>query len=196
VSLYATLDRGKSKPIGVDDYMPFGKHKGMIVKDVPPDYLRWALKSADLCNPDHDRYWPELRETFEGLVGPHAPVRPACLPIAVFCARLRAEGITLAIRDSELVASEELTGELLESLKAHANLIGAVLLIGQDTRTIATGAARAGQAAELKGLVKRWYNAMSQRFHPDAGGRDEHQVAINAGFNSLKEMIAKWETNP
>lgn len=192
----AARGRAQSRTIDVEDPMPFGKHKGIPINQVPGDYLRWALKGADICNPDHERYWPELRRAFEELVGPHAPVRPSCLPIAVFCARLKEEGVMLAIRDSELVASEELTGEMLESLKSHANLIGTVLLIGQDTRTIATGSARSEQAAALRGLVKRWYNAMSQRFHPDKGGTDAGFGAINAGFNALKEMISKWEENP
>lgn len=186
----------KCRPIKVDDPMPWGKHKGLPIGTIPVDYLRWCLANTDACNPDHDRYWPELRETLEGLAGPQASVRPTCLPIAVFCARLKAEDISLSIRGGELVASEELTGELLVSLKAHANLLGAVLTIGQDTRTIATGNARASLAAELKGLVKRWFNAMSRRFHPDQGGAAEHQVAINAGFETLKTMITEWEANP
>lgn len=176
--------------------MPWGKHKGRPICAIPVDYLRWCLANTDACNPDHPRYWPELRETLEGLAGPQAPVRPASLPLGVFVARLRADGITLSIRGGELVASEELTGELLASLTAHADVIGSILTIGQDTRMIATGSARAEQAGQLRGLVKRWFNAMSQRFHPDRGGTHEHQVAINAGFVALKKMITEWEANP
>lgn len=193
---FASHQRTKSRPIEADDPMPWGKHKGLPIDTIPVDYLRWCLANTDACNPDHDRYWPEFRETLEGLAGPQAPVRPSAMPLAVFVARLLAEDITLSIRGGELVASEELTGELLVSLKAHADILGQVLTIGQDTRMIATGSARAEQAGQLRGLVKRWYNAMSRRFHPDQGGVGEHQVAINAGFEALKAMITEWEANP
>jgi hypothetical protein len=180
-------------PIEADDPMPWGKHKGLPIGSVPADYLRWSLGNMDACNKDHERYWPEYRELLESLVGPCAPVRPACQPIAVFCDRLAADGITLSIRGGELVASEELRGELLESLRAHANLLGRVLTIGRDTRTIAVGSARGGQAAELRGLVKRWYLRMSRESHPDHGGSVERQTAINAGYKSLQVMIEEWE---
>lgn len=183
-------------PIEADDPMPWGKHKGLPIGTIPVDYLRWCLANTDACNPDHPKYWPELRETFEGLAGPQAPARPTAMPLAVFVRRLLADGITLSIRGGELVASEQLTGDLLPSLKVHADLLGSILTIGQDTRNIAVGSARGGQASELRGLVKRWYLRMSRACHPDHGGNTEKQAAINAGHKELQGMIEEWEKNP
>ena len=36
----------------VPDRMTFGKHKGMLIKDLPFDYRRWLLNQPDL-----DKYW-------------------------------------------------------------------------------------------------------------------------------------------
>lgn len=177
--------------------MPWGKHKGLPIATVPVDYLRWCLANTDACNPDHERYWPELRETFEELAGPQAPVRPAVMPLATFVSRLRADGITLSIRGGELVASETLAGEFLESFRVHANILGQVLTIGQDTHRIAVDSVRADQATELRGLIKRWYLRMSRENHPDhTGGSSDRFAAINGGHKALQGMVDEWETNP
>lgn len=55
------IDGGK---ISEDDPMPFGKHRGTVIKDVPRDYLLWAVDKADFCNPDHSRYWEDLHKIF------------------------------------------------------------------------------------------------------------------------------------
>lgn len=41
--------------------MPFGKHKGKSLEDVPSGYLRWALENADIRQ-------PELRLAIERIV--------------------------------------------------------------------------------------------------------------------------------
>ena len=38
--------------------MPFGKHKGELIGDIPTDYLRWLFEKADLD--------PKLEEWVEG----------------------------------------------------------------------------------------------------------------------------------
>lgn len=50
--------------ISEDDPMPFGKHRGTVIKDVPRDYLRWAIDKADFCNPNHSKYWEDLHDVF------------------------------------------------------------------------------------------------------------------------------------
>jgi uncharacterized protein (DUF3820 family) len=31
--------------------MPFGKHKGEFVEDLPPDYVEWLLENVERLNP-------------------------------------------------------------------------------------------------------------------------------------------------
>lgn len=40
--------------------MPFGKHKGLPLKDVPKSYWRWAIDNMDALNPDKDSYDEDL----------------------------------------------------------------------------------------------------------------------------------------
>jgi hypothetical protein len=49
----------------IDDIveMPFGKHKGVPLDQVPPSYLRWCLANLEDLNPD-------LRALMEQRVGP------------------------------------------------------------------------------------------------------------------------------
>lgn len=44
-------------------HMPFGKHQGVPLKDVPRDYIRWLLGSGGLDKPENQ----ELRTSFEKL---------------------------------------------------------------------------------------------------------------------------------
>lgn len=47
-----------SEAARVPTIMPFGKHKGMAIRDVPPDYKRWLLCQADID--------PYLRQALKG----------------------------------------------------------------------------------------------------------------------------------
>lgn len=46
---------------GFDGTMPFGKHKGARLEDVPDDYLRWLLRNCDLG--------PIIRKAIEAELG-------------------------------------------------------------------------------------------------------------------------------
>jgi len=48
-----------SEPI-IIDRMPFGKHKGKLIKDVPMDYWTWALNNVDSLQEDKDEYDPDF----------------------------------------------------------------------------------------------------------------------------------------
>lgn len=41
-------------------HWPFGKHKGVAIKDVPQDYLNWAITNMDMFNEEHDNYDADL----------------------------------------------------------------------------------------------------------------------------------------
>jgi exodeoxyribonuclease X len=45
------------KPISLDNKMPFGKHRGEKLKDVPVSYVKWLLSTPDVD--------PDLREAFQ-----------------------------------------------------------------------------------------------------------------------------------
>lgn len=44
-------------------HMPFGKHRGVPIKDIPPGYVRWLHENGALDKPDN----AELKEAFEVL---------------------------------------------------------------------------------------------------------------------------------
>lgn len=191
-----TMMAGPSKRgiIGPDDPMPWGKHKGIVLGAVPRDYLVWCLKNMDACNQDSGKFWPEFRETIEALVGPHAPVRPDVLSIDVLCYRLREMEITLEVRGGTVKASEQIDGQLEESLQAHRNILLSVLRVSSGAVKL-SGSAKAIQGAEIRCLVKGWYGKLSRQFHPDAGGSPVAFTAVNAGYKLLLEILSQWESS-
>lgn len=40
--------------------MPFGKYKGRLLRDLPPDYIDWLWNLGDLREPLRSRIWAEL----------------------------------------------------------------------------------------------------------------------------------------
>lgn len=51
-----------SQPMSLDSLMPFGKHKGTPLQELPKTYIAWALSPRGLTNCD-----PELRAALERL---------------------------------------------------------------------------------------------------------------------------------
>lgn len=189
----ATAATTKSRPIESGDPMPFGKHKGIPINEVPGDYLAWAIKNMDCCNPDHDRYWSEFTATLESLVGSQTrdTSRPKVLPIGVLCARLKERGITLWVEGKKLVASETPDAELQQSIQAHANVLIQVLTCAVGNSKV--GLSRSAFGLEIRRLVKTWYRGMSQKFHPDMGGSEAAQIAANECYGSLMQTLETWE---
>lgn len=175
--------------------MPWGKHKGIPIDQVPRDYLVWALKNMDACRPDHERYWPEYTAVLESLVGQHAPVRPTTLALIPLCQRLKAERITLEIRGNQVAAVAPLPADLADSIEANRAILHAVLSISGGASRPVGGSARLIQGVELRTLVKNWYRQLSQQFHPDRGGSNEAQTAINAGYKVIMDLLTRWETS-
>lgn len=48
-----------SSPI-IYERMPFGKHKGELMKDIPTSYWIWGMKNTDWFNEDADNFDPDL----------------------------------------------------------------------------------------------------------------------------------------
>jgi len=41
---------------------PFGKHKGVLLTDIPDSYYLWALKNMDCFQEDNERFDPDLAD--------------------------------------------------------------------------------------------------------------------------------------
>ena len=183
---------GKRKMIGPDDAMPWGKHKGIPINQCPRDYLVWALRNMDACRPDHERYWPEYTQVLESLVGTHAPVTPPTMPLIPLCVELNRRKVTLEVRGHEIRTSQPIEPDLQSSIDANKTILAAVLRCSNGPQPV-SGGARLIQGAELRMLAKAWYGQMSRRYHPDTGGSQAAQVAVNDCYQTLIEMIAAWE---
>lgn len=48
-----------SEPTMVKNF-PFGKHKGVPLKDVPTEYYNWALQNMDVFKEENEKYDPDL----------------------------------------------------------------------------------------------------------------------------------------
>jgi hypothetical protein len=47
------------------DVMPFGKHKGEKISDVPQSYWNWMLEKSDILNEQSDDFDPDFAATVE-----------------------------------------------------------------------------------------------------------------------------------
>lgn len=194
MSLSAILTKTRPRHIDATDPMPWGKYKGIPIDQVPRDYLVWALKNMDACRPDHERFWPEYTAVLEGLVGPHAPEKPAMLGIVPLCERLQQANVRLEARGNQIAALDPLPADLAESVEANKAVLLAVLRIAGGSQQLG-GSARLIRGAELRSLVKGWYGRMSRQFHPDAGGNADSQKAVNACYKSLTDLLTQWEAS-
>lgn len=68
-------------PLTHDSPMPFGKHKGTPIKDLPPSYVAWALENLDDRNADLKAVLATLPKAASGsdpqtTRGPLSPASP------------------------------------------------------------------------------------------------------------------------
>jgi hypothetical protein len=54
---------------------------------------------------------------------------------------------------------------------------------------VSTNGDDAGFRARAAKVVRGWYRELSLRFHPDRGGSDERQLALNVAQDRLKELL-------
>lgn len=148
---------------------PWGKHKGTPVKDVPRDYLDWAVRSADKMS-------PELRDECERVLG---------LPA----------GSTTPPPETELLKSR--IYELESALNTHMHEAAALRreLVQKDhqIRSMSRTETR-DQPTDMdrfRRIVKGWFAAMSRKFHPDLGGSAEKQTVLNLAYRDLIGRLDK-----
>jgi exodeoxyribonuclease X len=56
-----------SSPI-IYERMPFGKHRGELMKDIPKSYWQWAARSTDWFNEEADNFDPDLAASIEAVL--------------------------------------------------------------------------------------------------------------------------------
>ncbi len=198
-SVPAAPPASRPRPIGPTDAMPFGKHKGTPIDQVPADYLGWCLREMDACNPGSDRFWPEFRAAIESVAGPMLPgiVHPRVMVFAALCSLLAARGITISAKGGELITSETITDEeLREAIRVHRAPLLAIVKLVEPGQASSRGSARLLRAADLRCRVKAWYGKLSRQFHPDSGGSPEQFVVLNQCYRSVMEVLNQWESKP
>lgn len=141
--------------------MPWGKHKGKPLKEVPRDYLKWAVNNADAMS-------PELRAAIEAELG--------MLP-----------GVTTPGEKTPMDDLRDLLAETRRKLKEEERLRAELGKEVCDLKAQLRETARdkVTDADVFRRVVKQWFGAMSRKFHPDLGGSVEKQVIVNACYQDL-----------
>jgi hypothetical protein len=49
--------------------MPFGKHKGELMTDIPHSYWQWGMKNTDWFNEQADNYDPDFAASVHKAIG-------------------------------------------------------------------------------------------------------------------------------
>lgn len=167
-------------PAGV---MPWGKHKGKPLNEIPRDYLVWAVENAEIMKPELRR---EI-ETFLGLpLGSTGP--PPSKPGDVKLNDIKAnETLT---EDEKTIIKGLKTGwakdqnRLKELEKENRELRAELAAVKKNTPS---------DSDVFRRIVKQAFAAMSRRFHPDMGGSPEKQTVVNLCF---RDLLSRLETTP
>lgn len=169
-----------TKAVGSHDTMPWGKHKGTPLKDVPKDYLLWVLREADKAA-------PELKAEIQRVLDEADNDRPlfgddSGDPQAEEIAHWQARYFEA---DKRAKAAEKRALEFKrEAAKARDNRVRELeALLSAATQD------RPADADKFRRIVKRWYGAMSRKYHPDLGGSAERQAVVNECYRGLVQLI-------
>jgi hypothetical protein len=82
-----------------------------------------------------------------------------------------------------------MTQDESEAVHRHSRMIAAVLALA-DSQSDPEPCMR---LSDLRASIKQWFRAMSQTFHPDRGGKPDHQAVINECHGSIIKFIQDWE---
>ena len=161
--------------------MPWGKHKGAPIHEVPADYLRWCLGNASNLT-------DELRAEIEVQLGLPAGSTKTAPEEEIRKLRAELERVKLDAK----VAQESLSHEI-EAHKRTAMRCRAAEGTANLSRGRSTGPAGNPKVEALRGVVKKWYRNLSMRFHPDRGGSNEQAVVVNEAYQTLMREVESWE---
>lgn len=165
-----------AKAVGSHGAMPWGKHRGKLLKDVPRDYLLWVMGKADLASPELKAEIQQVldaadndRPLFGGGDGPSEADDLATWQARYFEMEQRAK------------AAEKRAAELKRDVAAARD--GRIRQLESELR--AARQDRPTDADKFRRVVKRWYGAMSRKYHPDLGGSAERQMVVNDCYRGL-----------
>lgn len=149
---------------GPDMLMPWGKHRGKPLKDVPRSYLEWVSQNADAAS-------DELKDAIKAVLNHQAPTLPFGDPPAVAPAK-----------------QADWPGNYDDEKRRILNdLFAARAEVDRLKNELANR--REMEAGALRVLIRRWYGAMSRKHHPDAGGSAEKQAVVNVCHGELMNML-------
>jgi Putative quorum-sensing-regulated virulence factor len=178
---------GRARPIDPSAPMPWGKHKGVPIAQVPRDYLVWCLQNTDACNPAHERYWPEFRAALEAMIGPGAPPPPPPVPSLQAClSLLAARGHRCEADGDGFVIEPEPSSDLAAALRVHGTAFLAMLRLCGPAEPEAP-------LDRVRAKVRVWYRSLSTRYHPDRGGSDVQQLVVNEAYRDLLKILDELE---
>lgn len=151
------------------DVMPWGKHKGKPLNEVPRDYLKWAVNNADAMS-------AELRAAIETELG--------LIP-----------GVTNPGEKTPMDDLRDLLAETRRKLKEaekHAQNLE-MQLRSQEAQIKAASRDVVTDADAFRRIVKQWFGAMSRKFHPDLGGSADRQAVVNQCYQDLIRRLDPCE---
>lgn len=183
---------GSGRPIDEYDQMPFGKYKGVLINDVPTDYLRWAVGNSSYCDPQSDQHWPELHELFAKILV-NKDGAPPVMKLVDFCVELRRRGIKVQANNGTVTTSEPIDENLRTSFLANRAYLNAVISIVDAPAPRRGGSIKTIMAGEVRTIIRDWYRKIVIRFHPDRGGTQEAMNAIATSYGELRDALAEWE---
>lgn len=162
--------------------MPWGKHKGAPIHEVPDSYLRWCLGNASNLTDD-------LRAEIEIQLGLPAGSTRVAPEEEIRRIRSELERVKLDAK----IAQESLSHEM----EAHKRTARRMRLAEDELADLRRGR-KAGPVGSpkveaLRGVVKKWYRQLSMRFHPDRGGSNEQAVVVNEAYRTLMTEVEQWE---
>lgn len=154
---FATVAQGNTGTV-----MPWGKHKGKPLDQVPSDYLRWALRKASQMS-------VELRAAIET----HLMIPPDTGKQPLF--PTSGEDDAAALK-REIAKAGRRIAELEAALK-------------QARAAAVPAAVKLTDSGEFRRILKQWFGAMSRQFHPDMGGTAEKQALVNILYRDLMRRV-------
>lgn len=145
--------------------MPWGKHKGKLLSEVPPDYLRWALKNADSMS-------SVLRGEIERVLGILSQTNGS--------ATTRPRHETEVDRHRVLALEQDVI-----NLRKQIDHLQAELKDAQKFKM--------SDSVLFRRIIKQWFGAMSRKFHPDLGGDVTKQTVLNQCHSDIIRRLEECE---
>ena len=147
--------------------MPFGKHKGQQLGEIPRNYLQWLLTLDDLQ--------PALRSEAQRVL--HG------IGAATTNTTKASTSTGQRIQDDPDHDLAEMLADAQEVIDRQNNRLFELELELIQLRHGAT-------PAVADKVVKGWYRELSMKYHPDRGGSNDAQAIVNDAYERLVKALA------